>query len=353
MKRNKIVIAAFSIFLLWMGYIWTKYHFVYKNYTQEEINEIFKKEGKKPPIIDSVSSRNYQVYYLTNQLNDTVKANEVGIKKPYLYLLHEPGENSSYFLDYFKDSLLNKTFHIVAPDRFGFGKTHLRPFEGEASEYIFKPEEEEFGELTEFLSMELEGRVLDAERKYLDEVRSISNGDAAMIALTNLNTYALNTKRYFFFNPNFKERNFMMNSYSTIISKTPLQYLFPRPYVNKQKDLLMIEKAKKEFFKSFLKNSKNDIQDVMKKEGMYYTTDGTKGYKPAFYYAKNKSKAKSLQKILGSKDTLKVESENIKNIHTDIDKITKEIFKAEDHTIIFRRINYVPPSNEVIIIDSE
>ena len=189
---------------------------------------------------------------MTNELNDTIQANEAGVKKPYLYLIHEPGKSSSYFLEYFKDSLLRNTFHIVAPDRFGFGKTHLLPVEGEMSNLIIKPETEEFGELTAYLSKELENNILSEEGKFIDEVRSISNGDAAMIGLTNWNANPLYTKRYFLFNPTLQERNSMANFYSKMVSITPFSYVFPRTFINKHKDLQMIEKTKQEFLKMYI-----------------------------------------------------------------------------------------------------
>lgn len=346
MKTKKIALSISVILIVWMGFIWSKYSFFYKNYSQEEINEIFKNEHVEAPVYDSIYVRGYQIYYLTNKKNKYTTKKEY--KKPYLLLMHDSGDNSSHFIEYFKNKKLNELFHIIAPDRIGFGKTHLVPKEERRykSSYISR-EDKEFGTEQDFISSVFPKRILDEEWHYIDEIRMVYNGYTSILGFQAYKNEYLSFNKMILFNPKFGDRFTISKYYSKFVNLPYVNLLFPRPYLNKHKDLLYIDDIRKNKLKSSLEFAKDIEDERNNNENMIYTKkpDGTKEYikprrKAKFIFLKinNENSKEDIEEYVNSKKYFVFDKIEKRDFYSSPEFVLKEILKTNNYTENYRKI---------------
>lgn len=229
---KRILVWTLTFFVGWIAFLWIKYTFFNKVYSQPEINSIFNNESLTPPEYDSVTSDGYQIYYLSNKKQ--AQANHA--KKPFLILLHDSGKNSGHFLRYFKNPDFNKNFRIIAMDRVGFGKTRI----------LFPAKDSILNHNNQLISQHFLKDVLKNEGYQDEEVRILSTGSASMAGLKAYLGISSPKVKVLMFYPKIDPRFIASRWISECISQSPLKILFPTTYINKHKDLLFWDKVRNE-----------------------------------------------------------------------------------------------------------
>lgn len=340
---KKILLISFSIILIWILFIWSKYSFFYPNLTQDEINKVFTNEKIKAPEFDSINIRGYNIKYLTNKKNREIKYDQKA--KPYLVLLHDSGKNSTFYLDYFKDKSINEKFHIIAIDRLGFGKTNFK--KPEDGDYIFEQEKEEFGKMAEYTSGNMVNFILENEGHHLEEVRIISEGNSGIIGLEEYRYEYLSFSKVFLFNPNLEKRFFLSKIFSKIITSKIFSAAFPRPFVSKHKDLLMLDKYKETGFDGLITFAK-DVEDDENKDPGYKFHASGKQFKSVFFIGISDGEEKRVKSVSGNSNFY-FEKKGF-DIYKNPDKTFKTILDADAYTLDFNSINSRPSNDQVTII---
>lgn len=334
---KRIILSLTAISCLWLVFIWAKYHFFYTSYSQKEISSIFEKEKLKAPVYDSIDLRGYSVHYLTNKANDEVTPNqETGKRKPYLFLIHDSGKNSNYFLNYFKNKELNKVFHIIAVDRIGFGKTYLTKSENENS--VFAREEKEFGDKADYVTSIMANEILKKEGQHLEEVRIVTTGCSGLLGLKEYSWANLSVVKVFMFYPETEPRFFGSVFFSKLISSPLLSFVFPRAFVSKQKDLLLLDSSKGKDRKMLKENAKTSENKVINSEGSMYSGASTaKEFKSIFFVVPNNKTKEQVEEMIGS-NNFYVEDAEKKNIYTNPEFVLEKILINDAYTLNFNRI---------------
>ncbi|WP_300672612.1 hypothetical protein [Soonwooa sp.] len=327
---KKFLWIGLSIVVLWFLYIWVQYHFLYKSYSQEEINSIFKKENLEPPVYDSIFLRGYQIYYLTNKLNRNVELDpNTNKRKPYLVLLHDGGKSSNYFLDYFKNKNTNSRYHIIAIDRLGFGKSHfIKP---ESEQYIFPPDKVEYGEHAEYVNSIAPKEILGQEGQHLEETRIVSDGKTAYVGLRAYNSNYLSFVKTFLFYPDLDKRSSIAKFFSKTVAMQPISYLFPRAFVNKHRDLIMLDEPKDRADDNTLGNAK------------YSEDQANEGYnnlnmKTVFFITDNEKEKQKIRKDIGNDKNFIIDVEKKESIYTNPSFVNDIIMKNDVYNFDFNRI---------------
>ncbi|WP_261512869.1 hypothetical protein [Chryseobacterium paludis] len=325
---KKIIFGIIAFLLVWILFIWGKYYFFYPSYSQEDINTIFKKENLKAPVYDSINIRGYSIHYLTNKANDDVITNqETRKKKPYLFLIHDSGKNSGYFLDYFKNKEINKIFHIIAVDRIGFGKSHFIKSESE--------DQKEFGEDLDYVTSVMPKEILKNEGQHLEEVRIVTNGCAGLLGLKAYNWADLTYVKVFMFYPETEPRFFGSIFFSKLISSPFLSFLFPRDFVSKHQDLLLMDDSKGQGRKTLFENAKISENKGISSDGPMFPAG--KGFKSIFFIVANKKAKEQTENIIETNNFL-VEEADKKNIYKDPGFVLDKILLNDFYTLDFNRI---------------
>lgn len=319
MKKYLIILGG--LLAAWFIYVWGSYHFFYKNPTMEEIQQNFAKDHLKAPELDSIKMRGYSIKFLTNNLNDNEKGDELGYKKPYLILLHDSGKNSTYFLDYFKNKELNKKLHIIAVDRPGFGKsTFIKPDPDNRDDFNYR-EKEEFGDKMDVVTRMLVHEILDNEGHHLEEVRIISEGNAALAGLLGYQNEYIGFSKLMMMNGKFSERFFLSRWFSKAVSA--FSFLFPRAYVSKQKDLKFIDKFKsKEEFDNLIDLGVHAKNREDESEGYIYRSENTE-FQSMFFHGISKGDEKRIKKVVDPKYYI-YENEGF-DVYKNPDKLLEKI----------------------------
>lgn len=340
---KKILFICISTLFIWILFIWCKYYFFYTNLTQDEINKAFTAEKIKAPKFDSINIRGYSIKYLTNEKNRNIKYGQK--TKPYLVLLHDSGKNSTFYLDYFKDKSINEKFHIIAIDRLGFGKTNFK--KAEDGDYIFEQEKEEFGKLAKYVSGNMVNFVLENEGHYLEEVRIISEGNSGIIGLEEYKYEYLSFSKVFLFDSSLEKRFFLSKIFSNLIASKILSVAFPRPFVSKHKDLLMLDKYKETGFDGLINFAKGVEDDTNKDSGYQYHAPG-KQFKSVFFIGISDGEEKRVKSVSGNSNFY-FEKKGF-DVYKNPDKILKTILDADAYTLDFNSINSRPSNDQVIVI---
>ena len=335
-KPLKFLLFIVSALLLWIAFIWGKYALFYTAYSQEQINKIFEDESVPAPVYDSIRFDGYNFVYLTNKKNSILPNNSK--KKPYLFLVHDSGHNSGYFLEYFKDERLNKLFHIIAPDRIGFGKTKLLP-QDESNDYFRRATQIEFGTNQNYISSVLPREILDKERHHIDEIRMVYHGNAAFLALEAYKWEYLSFNKIMMFYPNMDKRNTLCGYYSKTISTSFLQHLFPRPYINKHKDLLYLDNVKEnnldDSIKFAQKNEDDENKEHVNKSDPFIESGKSKF---VFFKVVDQSKKEEIEAIIDTKNHFEIEIIDNKSIYDSPEFVLDQILKADQYTKNYRKI---------------
>jgi hypothetical protein len=325
---KKIIFGFIAFVLVWILFIWAKYYIFYPSYSQEDINTIFKKENLKAPVYDSINLRGYSIHYLTNKANDNAVSNqETNKKKPYLFLIHDSGKNSGYFLDYFKNKEINKIFHIIAVDKIGFGETHFIKSESE--------DQNEFGKDLDYVASVMTKEILKNEGQYLEEVRIVTTGCAGLAGLKAYSWADLTNVKVFMFYPETEPRFFGSIFFSKLISSPFLSFLFPRPFVSKQEDLLLMDKSKGEERKTLFEGAKISENKGINSDGPMFPAG--KGFKSIFFMVADKKAKERIENIIETNNFL-VEEVDKKNIYTSPDFVLDKILLNDFYTLDFNRI---------------
>lgn len=325
---KKIIFGFIAFVLVWILFIWAKYYIFYPSYSQEDINTIFKKENLKAPVYDSINLRGYSIHYLTNKANDNAVSNqETNKKKPYLFLIHDSGKNSGYFLDYFKNKEINKIFHIIAVDNIGFGETHFIKSESE--------DQNEFGKDLDYVASVMTKEILKNEGQYLEEVRIVTTGCAGLAGLKAYSWADLTNVKVFMFYPETEPRFFGSIFFSKLISSPFLSFLFPRPFVSKQEDLLLMDKSKGEERKTLFEGAKISENKGINSDGPMFPAG--KGFKSIFFMVADKKAKERIENIIETNNFL-VEEVDKKNIYTSPDFVLDKILLNDYYTLDFNRI---------------
>lgn len=325
---KKIIFGIVALLLVWILFIWAKYYFINPSYSQEEIDSIFKKENLKAPVYDSINLRGYSIHYLTNKANDNVVSNqETNKKKPYLFLMHDSGKNSSYFLDYFKNKEINKIFHVIAVDRIGFGKTNFIKSESE--------DQNEFGEDLNYVTSVMAKEILKNEGQYLEEVRIVTTGCAGLVGLKAYNWADLPFVKIFMFYPETEPRFFGSIFFSKLISSPFLSFLFPRDFVSKHQDLLLMDDSKEEGRKTLFENAKISENKGISSDGPMFPAG--KGFKSIFFMVADKRAKERIESIIETNNFL-VEKVDKKDIYKNPEFVLDKILLNDFYTLDFNRI---------------
>lgn len=326
---RKIFLLVAAIAAIWYGYVWCGYHFFYQNPTMEEIQKDFAKDKLAPPKLDSVQIRGYSIKYLTNNLNDEVTPDDLGYRRPYLILLHDSGKNATNYLNYFKDAELGRKFHIIAVDRPGFGKTtFLKPEPGVEIDENYR-DRKEFGNNLDAVSRYLVHDILEEEGHHLEEVRIVSEGNAALAGLLGYENEYLGFSKLIMVNGGFSDRFFISKWFSNWVSALP--FLFPRAYANKQKDLVFMDKFKseKEFpseidFGVYAKDSEDEG------EGYIYRSEKTE-FQSVFFYGISKGDEERIKKTVPEKYYV-YENEGF-NVYKNPKKLFEKLKEGNQYTM--------------------
>jgi len=311
-------------------FIWCKFHFFKKVYTQEEINKEFAALKIDAPLYDSVNIRGYSIKYISNKKNYSVKGDEFGKKKPYLVLLHNSDKNAGYFIDYFKNKTLNQKFHIIAIDRIGFGNSTFKKPETEGT--LFQQEKKEFGNMADYASGISVKDVLDAEGQYMEEVRIVADGSGGMAGLTAYLYKSLSFSKVFLFDPEIHDRFFLSKIFSKIVISPVLSPTFPRAYVSKHHDLLLADDYRGKEFAKLIKN----VQSSENREATENSYMYPKGFKSVFFFGLSDKEQLSITEISGKSNF--VFQENDLNIYSSPEKVLKTILANDIYTLTFNRI---------------
>lgn len=330
---KKPLLFSVVIFILWLLFIWSKYCFFYTNLKQNEINKIFASEKIEAPEFESINLRGYNIKYLTNKKNRKIIFDQNNKRKPYLILLHDSGKNATYFLDYFRNKEIQEKFHIIAIDRLGFGKTNFNKPDDE--NYALKQEKYEFGEMADYVSGIMVREILEREGQHLEEVRIVSEGNSAIIGLESYRHKYLSTIKIFLFNPDLQRRYFISKIFSKIITSNAISYLFPRPFVSKHQDLLLLDKSKESEFERLINFAKISEDQVNKDDGYMYQSFGTV-FKSIFFIGINNRGEKNVKSISGDKNFI-YDNKGF-NIYKNPDKTLKTIINADIYTLDFNKI---------------
>lgn len=335
---KKITLGILAFFFIWIVFIWTKYHFLYTSYSQEEINNIFKKENLKAPVYDSIHLRGYTIRYLTNRGNENVSPNPAtGRKKPYLFLMHDSGKNSGYFLDYFKNKDINKIFHVIAVDRIGFGGTYLPKRESNGNE-ILPMEKEEFGEKADYVSSIIPKEILKQERQHIEEVRIVANGCSGLLGAEAFNWMDLSIVKSFMFYPETEPRFIGSVLFSKLISNPVISFLFPRAFVSKQKDLLLLDDMKGKGRERLIDNAKySEDKNFEREENLYSGHYGGKKLKSLFFMMSDKNKKEKVEKMIGT-GQFSVQVIDKVDIYTQPQFVLDKILANEIYTLDINQI---------------
>ncbi len=311
-------------------FIWCKFHFFTKVYTQEEINKEFAALKIDAPLYDSVNIRGYSIKYISNKKNYSVKGDEFGKKKPYLVVLHNSDKNAGYFIDYFKNKTLNQKFHIIAIDRIGFGNSTFKKPETEST--LFQQEKKEFGNMADYASGISVKEVLDAEGQYMEEVRIVADGSGGMAGLTAYLYKSLSFSKVFLFDPEINDRFFLSKILSKIVTSPVVSPTFPRAYVSKHHDLLLADDYRGKEFAKLIKN----VQSSENREAMDNSYMYPKGFKSVFFFGLSEKEQLSITEISGKSNF--VFQENDLNIYSSPEKVLKTILANDIYTLTFNRI---------------
>lgn len=338
---KKLLQLTLGLLILWFLFIWSKYNFFYSNPTQESIENTFTKEKLTPPEIDSVNLRGYSIKYLTNKKNRTTESDENGKRKPYLVLLHNSEKNAISFLDYFKNKEITDKFHIIAIDRLGFGKTTFN--KPDDKNYIFEQEKEEFGEMADYVSSYMVHHILENEGHHLEEVRIVSDGNSGIIGLEAYRHEYLSFSKVLLFNADLQKRFSVSKFFSKIIVSDWVSFLFPKPFVSKHQDLLLLDKSKDdEGFDRLITFGKTSENDVNRDEGYMYHSMG-KIFKSIFFIG-IKSKDEKRVKSISDDSNFIFENKGF-DIYKNPDKTLQKIKEADSYTLEFNRIYNRQSSN--------
>ncbi len=251
---KRILVWTLIFFVGWLAFLWIKYTFFNKVYSQPEINSIFAEESLTPPEYDSVNSDGYQIYYLSNKKKVQNEA-----KKPFLILLHDSGKNSGHFLRYFKNQDFNKNFRIIALDRVGFGKTRI----------LFPAKDSILNPKNQLVSQHFLEDVLKNEGYQDEEVRILSTGSAAMAGLKAYLGVASPKVRVLMFYPKIDPRFFASRWISECIAQSPIKAIFPSGYINKHKDLLFWDQVRNEERNQWFKLARMKEMEIRKEKPDY------------------------------------------------------------------------------------
>lgn len=331
---KKLLLLILGIFALWFLFIWSKYDFFYSNPTQEKIENIFLKEKLTPPELDSINLRGYSIKYLTNRKNRDTDYDQNNKRKPYLVLLHSSEKNATHFLDYFKNEDIMDKFHIIAIDRLGFGKTNFH--KPEDRDYIFEQEKEEFGDMADYISGIMVRDILKREGCHLEEVRILSEGSSGIIGLEAYRYSHFSSVKIFLFNSSLEKRFFISKAFSKMVASNLISPLFPRPFVSKQQDLLLLDKSKESEFEKIVNYAKISEDDVNKNEGYMYRSMGTM-FKSVFFIGISGNEEKRIKSISGDSNFF-FERKGF-NIYKYPEKTLIKVLEADTYTLEFNRIN--------------
>ncbi|WP_316807419.1 hypothetical protein [Pedobacter agri] len=330
MKRKRVLYFTIASVMVCYVFIWCKFHFFTKVYTQEEINKEFAALKIDAPLYDSVNIRGYSIKYISNKKNYSVKGDEFGKKKPYLVVLHNSDKNAGYFIDYFKNKTLNQKFHIIAIDRIGFGNSTFKKPETEST--LFQQEKKEFGNMADYASGISVKEVLDAEGQYMEEVRIVADGSGGMAGLTAYLYKSLSFSKVFLFDPEINDRFFLSKILSKIVTSPVVSPTFPRAYVSKHHDLLLADDYRGKEFAKLIKN----VQSSENREAMDNSYMYPKGFKSVFFFGLSEKEQLSITEISGKSNF--VFQENDLNIYSSPEKVLKTILANDIYTLTFNRI---------------
>ncbi|MDR6969570.1 hypothetical protein J2X31_003603 [Flavobacterium arsenatis] len=330
---KKLILITLGLLTLWFLFIWIRYDFFYSNLTQDEIDKVFTYEKMKTPEFDSINLRGYSIKYLTNKKNRDTEYDQNNKRKPYLVLLHSSGKNATYFLDYFRNKEIQDKFHIIAIDRLGFGKTTFN--KPEDRDYIFEQEKEEFGNMADYVSGSMVHHILENEGHHLEEVRIVSEGNSGIIGLEAYRFEYLSFSKVFLFNSSLQKRFLISKIFSKMITSNLVSPLFPRAFVSKHQDLLLLDKSKETGFDWLINFGKDVENDENKDRGYMYHSKG-KMFKSIFFIGINSNGEKRVKSISGDSNFI-FESKGF-NIYKNPDKTLKSIIDADAYTLDFNRI---------------
>jgi len=330
LKRKRVLYVAITSVIVCYVFIWCKFHFFTKVYTQEEIDQEFAALKMDAPLYDSVNIRGYSIKYISNKKNYSVKGDEFGKKKPYLVLLHNSDKNAGYFIDYFKNKTLNQKFHIIAIDRIGFGNsTFKKPTQKNS---LFQQEEKEFGKMAEYATGVAVKEILDAEGQYMEEVRIVADGSGGMAGLQAYLYKSLSFSKVFLFDPEINDRFFLSKIWSKVIISPVISGIFPRAFVSKQHDLLLADNHRGKEFAKLIKN----VQSSENREATDNSYMYPKGFKSVFFFGLSDKQQRRITEISGKSNF--VFQENDLNIYSSPEKVFSTILANDIYTLPFNRI---------------
>ncbi|WP_316797465.1 hypothetical protein [Pedobacter agri] len=330
MKRTKAIYIAIATLLIWYIFIWCKFYFFSKVFTQDKIDKEFAALKMNAPLIDSINIRGYNIKYISNKKNYTEEGDQFGKKKPYLVLLHNSDKNAVCFLNYFKNKTLANKFHIIAIDRIGFGNTTFK--KPEQMNSLFKQEEKEFGNMADYASGIAVKEALNAEGQHMEEVRIVADGSGGMAGLQAYLYESISFSKVFLFNPDLCSRFFLSKFFSKIIVSPIMVWSFPRAFVSKHHDLLLADEYKDEKFEKLIKNVQFSENREATDNGYMYP----KGFKSVFFLGLSKSEQERITKVSGQKSF--VFQANDVNIYTGPEDVLKTILANDVYTLQFNRI---------------
>lgn len=268
---KKIICGILVTIIVWIAFVWCKYIFFKKEYSQQEINTTFNDLGLNPPIYDSIHLGENEIYYLTN------KANKQSVdSKPFLFLLHDSGKNAAFFLRYFKDQNINQNYHLIAIDRIGFGKTIAN-------------EDMSYHNKVSIFQKSIQ-HILSKEELQDQKLNFISSGSSSMAGILAYDSYANKNTKTFIFYPKIDPRFIASKLLSELF--VSFKILFPEGFIKKQKDLLFWDFVRNEDQVTWLNKAKIKEEKIGKEN---------KDYKGVYFMVTNKSFEHKVNEITSSK----------------------------------------------------
>ena len=295
---KKIICGILLSIILWLAFVWCKYLFFQKDYSQEQVNTTFNKLGLQPPQFDSVHLGNKQIFYLTNNLNEQSSA-----EKPYLFLLNDSGKSSTFFLRYFKDTNISSNYHLIAIDRIGFGKT-------------ISEENLDYNTHINLFQKSIQN-ILKKEDYNNQPLNFISSGSSGMAGILAYDAVPSNHTKSFIFYPKIDPRFIASKGLSKLIIS--LDFLFPKGFVKKQKDFLFWDILRDEDQLKWFMKAKHSEDEIRKTE---------KDYKGIYFMVTNKWFENKINEITKSKN-FAVEAIKRRSIYRQPTFVQEEIEKLK------------------------
>ncbi len=159
--------------------------------------------------------------------------------------------------------------------------------------------------------------ILQKEGFQSEEINIVSSGSSALSAMVSYNGIAMKQAKAIMFYPKIDPRFFASRGFSQLI--VSCEAIFPKYYVEKQRDFLFWDMMRDEHRDDMFNKTKFIENEVIK---------SYPNYKALYFLMTNKSFEEHLNQITGS-NNFKVEAIKRRNIYRNPDFVIKEIQKLD------------------------